>query len=88
MNKVLSSAGAMVLQILDRAAASVENPALQTVLMALEMRNAIGAPATWRRIGDDIGFGIGIAHGFAICSIVSLTSGPINRAHVAKKTLG
>jgi class 3 adenylate cyclase/putative methionine-R-sulfoxide reductase with GAF domain len=44
----------------------VENPALQAVLMALEMRDAIGAlTATWHRWGHDIGFGIGIAHGFA-----------------------
>jgi class 3 adenylate cyclase/putative methionine-R-sulfoxide reductase with GAF domain len=44
----------------------VENPALQAVLMALEMRDAIGAlTETWRRLGHDIGFGIGIAHGFA-----------------------
>ena len=44
----------------------VENPALQAVLMALEVRDAIGAlTETWRRSGHDIGFGIGIAHGFA-----------------------
>jgi class 3 adenylate cyclase len=44
----------------------VENPALQAVLMALEMRDAIGAlTETWHRWGHDIGFGIGIAHGFA-----------------------
>ena len=44
----------------------VENPALQAVLMALEMREAIGAlTETWHRWGHDIGFGIGIAHGFA-----------------------
>ena len=44
----------------------VENPALQAVMMALEMRDAIGAlTETWRRWGHDIGFGIGIAHGFA-----------------------
>jgi class 3 adenylate cyclase/putative methionine-R-sulfoxide reductase with GAF domain len=44
----------------------VENPALQAVLMALEMRDAIAALTdTWRRWGHDIGFGIGIAHGFA-----------------------
>ena len=44
----------------------VENPALQAVLMALEVRDAIGAlTETWRRLGHDIGFGIGIAHGFA-----------------------
>jgi class 3 adenylate cyclase len=44
----------------------VANPALQAVLMALEMRDAIGAlTEKWRRLGHDIGFGIGIAHGFA-----------------------
>jgi class 3 adenylate cyclase len=44
----------------------VENPALQAVLMALEMRDAIGAlTEKWRRLGHDIGFGIGISHGFA-----------------------
>jgi class 3 adenylate cyclase/putative methionine-R-sulfoxide reductase with GAF domain len=44
----------------------VENPSLQAVLMALEMRDAIGAlTETWHRWGHDIGFGIGIAHGFA-----------------------
>ena len=44
----------------------VENPALQAVLMALDMRTAIGALIEkWRRLGHDLGFGIGIAHGFA-----------------------
>ena len=44
----------------------VENPALQAVLMALEMRDAIGALTDkWRQLGHDIGFGIGITHGFA-----------------------
>jgi class 3 adenylate cyclase len=44
----------------------VENPALQAVLMALEMRDAFGAlTEKWRRLGHDIGFGIGVAHGFA-----------------------
>ena len=44
----------------------VENPALQAVLMALELRDALGAlTTTWSRLGHDIGFGIGIAHGFA-----------------------
>jgi class 3 adenylate cyclase/putative methionine-R-sulfoxide reductase with GAF domain len=44
----------------------VENPALQGVLMALELRDALGAlTATWSRLGHEIGFGIGIAHGFA-----------------------
>ena len=44
----------------------VENPALQAVLMALELRNALGAlTQTWSRLGHEIGFGVGIAHGFA-----------------------
>ena len=44
----------------------VENPALQAVLMALEVRDALGAlMQTWSRLGHEIGFGIGIAHGFA-----------------------
>jgi adenylate cyclase len=44
----------------------VEKPALQAVLMALEMRKVIGAlTEKWRRLGHVIGFGIGIAHGFA-----------------------
>jgi len=44
----------------------VENPARQAVLMALEMRDAIGTlTERWRRLGHEIGFGIGIAHGFA-----------------------
>jgi len=44
----------------------VENPPLQAVLMALDMRAAIGAMIEkWRDLGHDLGFGIGIEHGFA-----------------------
>ena len=44
----------------------VLNPALQAVRMALDMRTAIGALIEkWHRLGHEIGFGIGIAHGFA-----------------------
>jgi GAF domain-containing protein len=44
----------------------IENPALQAVLMALEMRVAIGTlTEKWRQLGHEIGFGIGIAHGYA-----------------------
>ncbi|HWX35735.1 MAG TPA: GAF domain-containing protein, partial [Steroidobacteraceae bacterium] len=44
----------------------VDNPALQSVQMALEMREAIGAlTEKWRQLGHEIGFGIGIAHGYA-----------------------
>ena len=44
----------------------VDKPALQAVLMAIDMRVAIGTLIEkWRKLGHDIGFGIGIAHGFA-----------------------
>jgi len=44
----------------------VDNPALQAVRMAIDMRVALGAlTEMWRKLGHDIGFGIGIAHGFA-----------------------
>jgi class 3 adenylate cyclase len=44
----------------------VDNPALQAVRMAIDMRAAIGELIEkWRKLGHDIGFGIGIAHGFA-----------------------
>jgi class 3 adenylate cyclase len=44
----------------------VPNPALQAVKMALEMREAISALiGRWRRLGHDLGFGIGIADGYA-----------------------
>jgi adenylate cyclase len=36
------------------------------VLMAIDMRIAMGElTEKWRKLGHDIGFGIGIAHGFA-----------------------
>jgi adenylate cyclase len=41
-------------------------PRYRAVLMALELRDAIGAlTETWSRLEHEIGFGIGIAHGFA-----------------------
>jgi class 3 adenylate cyclase len=44
----------------------VNNPALRAVQMALETREAMGAlMEKWRELGNDVGFGIGIAHGFA-----------------------
>jgi adenylate cyclase len=44
----------------------VPNPALQAVKMALDIRAKLGALIEkWRRMGHDLGFGIGIAHGFA-----------------------
>jgi adenylate cyclase len=44
----------------------VQSPALQAVQTAVDMRTAIGAlTEKWRRLGHEIGFGVGIAHGFA-----------------------
>ena len=44
----------------------VPNPALQAVRTALDMRMAIESlTEKWRRLGHELGFGIGIAHGFA-----------------------
>jgi adenylate cyclase len=39
--------------------------------MALEVRDALGAlTAIWGRLGHEIGFGIGIAHGFAMLGTI------------------
>jgi class 3 adenylate cyclase/CheY-like chemotaxis protein len=44
----------------------IHKPELQAVRMALEMRDAIATlTKKWQRLGHDIGFGIGISHGFA-----------------------
>ena len=44
----------------------VENPAFQAVQMALKTREVMGVlTAKWRQLGHEIGFGIGIAHGYA-----------------------
>jgi class 3 adenylate cyclase len=44
----------------------VDNPALRAVQMALETRDAMGAlTEKWHELGHDVGFGIGIAHGYA-----------------------
>jgi class 3 adenylate cyclase len=41
-------------------------PALQAVRLALEMRASIGALVEkWQRMGHELGFGIGISHGYA-----------------------
>jgi class 3 adenylate cyclase len=42
------------------------DPCAQAVRMAAEMRAAVGdLTAKWRKHGFDLGFGIGIAHGYA-----------------------
>src|SRR6202050_5923221 len=41
-------------------------PCVQAVRMAAEMRSAVGAlTEKWRKHGFELGFGIGIAHGYA-----------------------
>ena len=66
----------------------VENPALQAVLMALEMREAIGAlTEKWRRLGHEIGFGIGIAHGFATLGTIGF-EGRFDYAAIGTVTAG
>jgi adenylate cyclase len=53
----------------------VENPALQAVLMALDMRTAIDAlMQKWCLLGHEIGFGIGIAHGYATLGTIGFES--------------
>jgi adenylate cyclase len=43
-----------------------EEPSLRAVRMAVEMRDELATlSAKWSRFGHDIGFGIGIAHGYA-----------------------
>jgi adenylate cyclase len=42
------------------------DPSLQAVKMAVEMRDQVGAlAAKWRKQGYELGFGVGIAHGYA-----------------------
>jgi len=44
----------------------LEEPELAAIRMALEMRAAISALATgWKRRGHDLGFGVGLANGYA-----------------------
>jgi adenylate cyclase len=63
----------------------VENPPLQAVLMALDMRVGIGAlTEKWGRLGHDIGFGIGIAHGFATLGTIGF-EGRFDYANVASR---
>ena len=52
--------------VIFNAPVPVPDPALSAVKMALEMRAALSALIDkWRRLGHDLGFGIGIAHGYA-----------------------
>ena len=52
--------------VIFNAPVPIDKPQLQAVRMALEMRGAMRTfTQKWRRLGHDIGFGIGISHGFA-----------------------
>jgi len=47
------------------------DPSMRAVQMAVEMRDAVAKLAVkWNRAGHDIGFGIGIAHGYATLGTV------------------
>jgi adenylate cyclase len=49
----------------------VDNPALRAVQMALTMRATLQRLIEkWRRLGHDLGFGIGISHGYATLGII------------------
>jgi len=42
------------------------DPSLRAVQMAVEMRNQVGELLVkWRKLGHELGFGVGIAHGYA-----------------------
>jgi adenylate cyclase len=50
---------------------ALPNPALTAVQVALEMRAEVGALVEkWRRLGHELGFGIGISHGYATLGII------------------
>jgi class 3 adenylate cyclase len=52
--------------VIFNAPVPVPDPALSAVKMALEMRAALSALMDkWRRLGHELGFGIGISHGYA-----------------------
>ena len=54
--------------------------------MTLEVRDAIGAlTATWSRLGHDIGFGIGIAHGFATLGTIGFEAGSTTPLSVRRR---
>src|SRR2546423_4975468 len=56
------------------------NPAPAAVQMALEMRAAIGALIErWRRLGHELGFGIGIAHGYATLGTIAFEGASTTR---------
>jgi class 3 adenylate cyclase len=44
----------------------VPDPSVRAVRMAIEMRDRVAELITqWRKLGHDLGFGVGIAHGYA-----------------------
>ena len=77
-------AGDGVMVIFETIQVPVENPALQAVLMALEVREAIGTlTTTWSRLGHEIGFGIGIAHGSATLGTIGFSATRKSRSEPA-----
>lgn len=58
------------------------DPCVQAVRMAAEMRAAVGdLTAKWRKHGFDLGFGVGIAHGYATLGRIGF-EGRINYAAI------
>ena len=56
----------MALMVLFNDPLPCPDPSLRAVQMAVEMRDQIaGLIGNWRKRGHDLGFGIGIAHGYA-----------------------
>lgn len=54
------------LMVLFNDPVKVEKPTLRAVSMAIEMRDAVAQLAVkWRKFGHQLGFGLGIAHGYA-----------------------
>ena len=64
------------------------NPALVAVVMALEMRSALGALVQkWLRLGHELGFGIGISHGYATLGTIGF-EGRFDYAAIGTVTRG
>jgi adenylate cyclase len=54
------------LMVLFNDPVKVDQPALRAIRMAVEMRDAVSGLSTrWRKFGHQLGFGLGIAHGYA-----------------------
>jgi class 3 adenylate cyclase len=63
------------------------NPALPAVRMALEMRAAIGALVeNWQQLGHDLGFGMGLSHGYATLGTIASRAASTTRRSARWRT--